>query len=348
MSDEITVISDQTPLSAAEKNAGMDAWRIARLAAEKAVASAARPTMFKAVTAPDSLEEIFRTRFSKLGLAKQQAATTRVLAEVETMSPARRTALGARATVDLRSAASVESQVHPAAVGDVRPAAAAPSAVQPTVAGAHTSLTLRLHRVTCVDETGGWLAEKVGGDEIDLGVSIIDVRGNVVSVPRFKVGNFAKDGVVKSFAPLHPLYRFDLTNAPGWPVSCTAILTLSERDMGNFPEFLNKLVEKLRSQVATALAGAAGSPGGPVGAALAAAIARGVQFALGKIMDYLRSWWGDDVFTPVTVAISISSPTALFPKPGNIWAKDSVDRTIKFVGHDGTYLLTYDWLRTGA
>src|SRR3989442_97404 len=86
--------------------------KVARIAAEKAVAHQADPGHYPITSATDSLQQIFLSRFKELPPVKQQAAVVRVMALVKASEATRIAAYGDLAKVNLQSAASVSAQVN--------------------------------------------------------------------------------------------------------------------------------------------------------------------------------------------------------------------------------------------
>ncbi|MFC7306463.1 hypothetical protein ACFQVC_19830 [Streptomyces monticola] len=61
--------------------------------------------------------------------------------------------------------------------------------------------------------------------------------------------------------------------------------------------------------------------------------------AVNYIFDFLKGWWGDEVFRPVTVRTSIPSLTARWHGGSPI----SSQRTLEYAGFGGKYQVDYDW-----
>ena len=160
-----------------------------------------------------------------------------------------------------------------------------------------------MHQLYAADETGGWLAEKFGADEMYLGGSAIDATGVNTEITKFKVANF-DDGDVYIWQTPKVLTTFDLTAGTDWPKTYYVLVVLAEVDMGGLAEYLNKLIDGVRDHVEkylAALIGGAVAPasGGPIGAVIGLA----VGYAVGKAIEWLKSWWGDDIFSPVTLNV---------------------------------------------
>lgn len=344
MPTQIRNFQKRPPTSDAGKRAAEHAFRVARLAAEKAVAHVAQPATYRMATDANTLESLFLARFRTLSPARQQAATTRVMAELRAPTPARTAFLGRLAPVDLASPQPLALQARKlVANGGLKLPARMPIPPGGITIPKPTTLELRLHKVTCVDETGWDGPGEWGSDEIDFAATTIDENADVEKVPRVRIASFGKDGAVKQYAPPMRALTFDLREGgDAWPKSYYAVLVLAEKDEGDFPGWLNSVVEGLRGEVAqyliTAGGAAVGTFGGPVGTALGAVIGEAVNYCLDKVVDYLKSWWGDDIFPPLTVSVDIPGPNATWGgKP------DSPEEVAVFSGHNGRYDVTYDW-----
>jgi hypothetical protein len=208
--------------------------------------------------------------------------------------------------------------------------------VNPVTAARMTKLEFRLHKVKCLEETG---FTSFGSDEIDIGGNGVNSTGVTQAIARFRVGSDFDSGEQVTFSPPRQFTQFSLTEGTAFPKSYFVTMVLAEIDQGGFPDFLNKLIAKVKEKVKALLLEAVGSTvgvsGGPVGVAIGVA----VGFVVGKIFDLIGRIWGDDVFPPVTVRVNIPSLTAR-------WAggkTDSPEGIATFVGHGGKYQVVYDW-----
>jgi hypothetical protein len=353
MSEIIT--SDSTELADERVRAiGMRIVRTAEVAMDKAVAHHVEPGTYRIASDPNSFEQIFLSRFRKLGKPVQKAAETKVMARVSNATMRQRQYRDL-SRIDLRSATSVEEQAKtielpekaklsmatlrgltiPAIVGLPTPAGLVP---QQTT----DNLELRIHKVQCIDETGGGWGGEWGDDEIYLGGSTVDETGDVGKVAQFKVGDF-NDGTVKTYSAPKRFAAFGLREGSEWPKQYFATMVLAEKDAGGFSDFIDNLVRKVKDELITYLSAAGatlgalaggGAPGALAGALLGAL----AGFVINKIFDALRAWWGDDIFRPITVWTSIPSLSAR-------WAgkTDSPQGRVTWRGHNGEYRLWYDW-----
>jgi hypothetical protein len=200
------------------------------------------------------------------------------------------------------------------------------------------TLQLRIHRVNCIDETGDWF--EWGSDEMHLGANTIDETGDTETVALFKVGDF-DDGDTKDYSPPKVFTSFDVREGTVWPKSYYVNFVLSEVDLGgDTADFLNNLTEMVRDDVTkwlTAFGVGLGSSGGVVGAIIGAA----AGYAVGKTIEWLKSVWGDDIFSPVTVSVEL-------PSQNSRWDGSYVSPqyVASFSGHDGRYQIVYDWRLT--
>jgi hypothetical protein len=333
------------PLDSAVKKIAMRVVREMELAAEKAVVHDNSPTEFPLSPSMDTAERLFHGRFSVL--AEQQKAVARLKVRQRMDAKAERAAaLGDLAKVDLRSAATVAKQVDalpfPNALriklGAGAPVLAATPAAVPAATALKT-LTMRLHRVKCIDETGSGIFGELGMDEIALAGTTVDETGDTGKVGQFPVKKF-NDGDVKDFVPAKTFTTFSLREGSAFPKHYFVTLVLAEKDDGGLGDFVNRLLEKVKERVTAALAAAIGSAVGVSGGLVGALIGAAVGFAIGKIIDFLRGVFGDDVFPPATQHVVISSATHRFPN-GRTTSGSSV---VPFVGHNGKYEVTYDWM----
>ncbi|NGO75854.1 hypothetical protein G6045_09240 [Streptomyces sp. YC504] len=318
-----------------------------QLAAEKVACHHAEPTKYPMPTAKSAVEQLFAARFKSLPEGQRKKAADKVAAELK--SPARAGRLGDLAKVDLRSPASVESQVKALPFPDKlkfpadelrRMPGTSLTGAEETAAqtGAQAvaelrQLELRIHKVQCLDETS-----ELGKDEIHLGGTSIDESGDTKKVSAFKVRSF-NTGDVQTYTPPKRFTFFSLTESTvTFPKSYFVTLVLAEVDWGGLADFLNGLLEKVKAKVvaavAAAIGGAIGSPGGPVGIAIGIA----VGYAVTQIFEFLKNLWGDEVFKPITVSTVIPSLTSRWAGQDN-----SSDRSVEYAGHGGRYRLTYDW-----
>lgn len=219
-----------------------------------------------------------------------------------------------------------------------------------------TKLSLRIHRVTCIDETGGKYVERIGNDEIYLGGFAVNDKAETVEIKPVSIYPHFDDGDSKVFNPPKIFHTFPLPNAKSWgpePKGFGIGLVLIERDTGKdfssaitkITEFAKKKIaekleeekkkreEKKKEEKASKLAGAVLTP--LIIAAIKLAAPYIVDFAKRQLLRGLR----DEVFLPQEATIEISSPN-------HAWSgsKDSVEKTVHFREHGGHYALVYDWL----
>lgn len=326
-----------------------------QLAAEKATAHQAEPATYPISSDPDSFEQLFSSRFQQLRPEQQQAGITNVMAAIEAPEAERIRVYGDLAKVDLRSPIAVEVQANNSPLSDSLQFSQSetnnllefPSQVSSRgTAGLTHTLELRIHRVKCVEETSGW----GGRDEIDLGGNTIDESGNSENISAFRVGKF-DDGDEVNYSPPRIFTTFDLLKYPGilGARSYFVTLALAEIDSGGFSDFLNKLLEKVKEEVIKALTPIATALGTTIGAmigsgipilgtAIGAAIGAIVGWVVGKVFEWLKSWWGDEIFAPFTVSANIPSLDARWN--GNT---ESPQGEVSFKDHGGEYRLYYDW-----
>lgn len=322
----------------------------ARLALEKVAASSIDAASYPLPPNEDSIEQILRSRFVALPVSARQAAAQRAVERIQA-PPAERVAVyGDLADVDLGRATSISNQVlalpfpqalqlpadHPLVLFEPAQTAPIPAALMQR---SMTRLQLCMHRITCVDETD----IESGSDHILIGGTKIDELGRVSKIAGLNVPERFGDGEQWSSLPPWQLAEFDLSAATPFPKSFFVTLVLAEHDNGGFPEFVDKLLAWIKDAVSKAIGKAAGAYlgasvgalAGPIGAAIGAAIGA----VLGAIIGLLKDWWEDDVFPPVTLAMEIPSPDALWHGD----ATESPRTVITYRAHGGTYHVEVDW-----
>ena len=226
-------------------------------------------------------------------------------------------AAGASSKTDASKIAVRRGEVHPMAGGRSTPG----------------QLQFHLLSVQCIDETDGFWGSEAGEDEIALGGVMVDAGGNTLPIPRFKVGDFGSDGDIKNFNPPQLIGAMDFQAGTGWPKTFTMVLTLVEEDNGNFPELLQRLYDETRAKVVEKARQYGAELQGP---ALGEVIAAVVGWVLDKVFGWLKSWWEDDVFPPITVAFTFDSADAR-------WGGQSQTQPLwmEWSGHGGRYKLWY-------
>lgn len=201
-------------------------------------------------------------------------------------------------------------------------------------------LDVRINTVKCIDETGNYWEEKLGGaDEIFLGGTAIDSLGNVVKKPAFKVDDFEEDGQWKGYAPPKVFHTFDLLPGMGFPKSFAFLFALSEQDLGGFGKFLNKLADELRpiiqAEVMKAILAAGGvvAIGGLLPGIVLAVLAVCLVWVIGQVIEALKDWWNDEIFPVFSQMIEIPSLHYTIP--------ENVIGIANFVGCGGHYQVQY-------
>ncbi len=209
-----------------------------------------------------------------------------------------------------------------------------PESTAPT---GYTKLELRLHKVKCNDETN---PEWLGDDEIALGGTAVSATGLTTKINEFVVKNNFDDGEQKVYSPPKQIKQFNLLEGIDWPKYYFVTLVLAEKDMGGLADFLNELLDSVKAQVISALASALGAVIGTVsGGIVGAIIGAAVGYIVGLVWEWLKSWWSDDIFSPVTASVAI--PAANYNWPNG--KTDSPEYTAVFSGYGGKYTVTYDW-----
>lgn len=201
-------------------------------------------------------------------------------------------------------------------------------------------ITLRIHRVKCVDETGGGLAERVGNDEIFIGGFGIDGNGQTVKVGQSEIYAHFDDGDVKNFSP--PRRFVTLNLGPNRGGSVTAGFLLVEKDGGGMGTALEKLYAKVveemnkKKQEEMARRRVANLVGQDIDWKVIWAVVKPLIMAYVK--DKIVSAFNDDPFPLQSVTVTVGPNGAL-----DNGRRTSNPETVEFRGHDGVYRMTYDW-----
>jgi hypothetical protein len=344
------------------------------LAAEKVAAHQAEPANYPLPTEVGTTEQILAQRFRELPARQRIQTTQEALARVKGGAGLRRRRLDGLDAVRLGLVTPIEEQVsaipvpvdlglssaqvtgtlHAAGLLPTRAEAAAVAAgasrASRTAAEAGVGaapartnkLELRIHRVFCQDETGPSLLfiGPPDSDEIYLGGTTIGGTGGVGGagkVKAFNAGSF-DTGERKTYSPPKRFTWFDLQEGAKFPKSYFVTLVLAEKNMGGLPEFLSRLLEKVKVRVQHELR-KAGIEADESGGLVSAFIALAASWVLDHVWDVIGRAWNEDIFTPQTIQIQISSP-------GTRWAggkTDSPERALTFKGRQGQYEITYDW-----
>lgn len=217
-----------------------------------------------------------------------------------------------------------------------------------------TKLSLRIHRVTCIDETGGKLAEGIGNDEIYLGGFAVNDKAETTEIKPVSIYPHFDDGDSKVFNPPKIFHTFPLPNAWGTEPKGFGIgLVLIERDTGrDFSPAITKLTEFAKKKIAEKLEEEKKKRAEKkkeeekksklAGAVLTPLIIAAIKYAAPYIIDFAKRQLirglRDEVFLPQEATIAITSPS-------HTWSgsKDSVEKTVHFREHGGHYTVVYDW-----
>lgn len=220
-----------------------------------------------------------------------------------------------------------------------------------------TKLSLRIHRVTCIDETGGKYAERFGNDEIYLGGFAVNDKAETTEIKAVSIYPHFDDGDSKVFNPPKIFHTFPLPNAKSWGTEAKGFgigLVLIERDTGrDFSSAITKITEFAKKKIAEKLAEEKKERAEKkkeeekisklAGVALTPLIIEAIKLAAPYIVDFAKRQLirglRDEVFLPQEATIEITSPN-------HTWSgsKDSVEKTVHFREHGGHYTVVYDWL----
>ena len=191
-------------------------------------------------------------------------------------------------------------------------------------------LSFRVHRVTCIDETGGKYLEKIGNDEIYLAGFAVNEAGGTVDISPFSVYPHFDDGDVKVYNPPKTFYTFSVTNSGVWPKRFGIGLVLVEKDAGNLLKSTSKIINASKAYIKNNYSGVIG-PNPPLPPRFPRIP------SLTKLIASLKY----DIFYPQLAIIDI--PAADFRWSGS---NCSIEKTVNFQEYGGHYALVYDWMLT--
>jgi hypothetical protein len=207
----------------------------------------------------------------------------------------------------------------------------------------YNQISLRIHSVKCVDETGGRWVEKVGNDEIFLSGFGVDANADTVPVRAFEVYAHFDDGDMKNYSPPRTFVTMTLANNSSFPKTCSVGFLLAEKDAGDFGSQSAKIYDKVREEMEKkkreeeAKQKQSGSTLVATGTlAIVWEVVKPIVFAW--IKSKIISAANDDIFPPQDTSVTI--PSANFTWDGSNVSPPSA---VEFRGHEGIYLLTYDW-----
>ena len=215
-----------------------------------------------------------------------------------------------------------------------------------------STLTLRCVSLHCIDETN---PEVGGNDEIAIAGTIIEINSTNTGEKGYKFGKIDldreegwDDETWSEWGSPHHLISIPINLDNEWPKSFLATCILVEVDNGWYTDYLDNLLEKLIPVVKQKVNEKMQELGIAVGTYLGSAAlgmivgsiaAKITAYILDKLFEWMKSWWGDDLFVPVPFSITIPDPHALFGS-GTL---DSQDSHYRIQGHGGEYEFWLDW-----
>lgn len=192
------------------------------------------------------------------------------------------------------------------------------------------TLMVRIHRVTCIDETGGSIAERVGNDEMYLCGYAIDNANNITPIRPVSIyGNF-DDGDVKTFYNPLTFHQFTVDTTVAAPQNFGIVFILVERDRSDNYEIerrVNEAVSSARKNIqATGTPIVPGSPEQMSKWQYATTI-------VSRFFISIATAIADDFFPPVLRTSTITNGEMSDPYMEYFTVK----------AHDGTYKVEHDW-----
>jgi hypothetical protein len=351
----------------------------ARIAAEKAVAHISSPRTYPLPQRGDepSLEHVLVHRLKERPASSRKRAEDQIMPSVRADAASRAKRYGELAKVDLRSTTPIAVQAARLDTGLTlsteallavagATTASAPSQSPPkgsaaalSAAPAFKSLQVRLKTVKCWDETDGFGGSEAGGDRILLAGIRHEPDGGTTKVPSFMVGKDFDDDEMVDYNPPKVLASFDLaadntivynnkTLSVTWPRTYGYTFVLAEGDNGGFPGFVTDLYQavqvKAQEKIAKLLQDEITKDTGRV---LGDAIEKVVQDVVGAVLDkflgWLKGWYEDDVFPPVTCTVTLPHRTRDFNNVPMGPKRTRWPDHLVITGHGGRYHVYFDW-----
>lgn len=192
-----------------------------------------------------------------------------------------------------------------------------------------TYLSLRIHSVKCIDETGGWLAERVGNDEIWLCGYALDSSNSVNTIFPMSVYNNFDDGDVKRYDPPHIYQQFYISDTVA-AQNFAVVFILAEIDTNSsvpLRNYINTTVHTARYNIKQY-----GTPIIP-GSAQQISFWNKIRLSVHSATQKLAKALDDDIFPQVLSTVSFGNGVVDNPYPTSFQIR----------AHDGTYEVNYDW-----
>ena len=207
-------------------------------------------------------------------------------------------------------------------------------------------LRFRVHEVKCIDETN---PEWPGSDEISWGGAAVDDKGSASKIPEKFVRSGFDDGDRKTYNPPEIIKTFSLDN--DYPKEFLVTMALAEKDSGGMSDFIQKLYEAIKAEVALILAALGAAAGAAIGAAIGGSVGTAIGgplgiiigvaagAILGALIGWLASVLQDDIFAPQASSLFLSSANDTFQGGALV----SPRKEFHYRDHGGHYRITYDW-----
>lgn len=191
-------------------------------------------------------------------------------------------------------------------------------------------LSLGVHSVTCVDETGGWMAEKVGNDEMWLCGLAIDNANNVEAVLPMNVYNNFDDGDVKRYSTPAIFHQFYFDNTITATQNFAVVFFFAEKDSSGtqqLRQFINNAVTTTRKNIREF--------GVPIVPGSEEQLSKWSEICLSvsSLFQRLAGAINDDVFPPVLRTVMVTNGVC-----SSLWPEQ-----LEVRGHDGRYAMEYGW-----
>ena len=200
---------------------------------------------------------------------------------------------------------------------------------------AYKKLKLFVTRVACVEET-----DEVGSDEIVMGGSAVDTKGNTHMVGDFMVHDDFDKGEQIDLGFTRTFFTWDLATEPaGFPYVYGALLVVGEKDGGGFYKMLQKIWDIVNGEVRTLIAGALGALIGSILGGPFAAFGAIVGAAVGVFIDWLIHLLDnpDDLVQVKSITMTLTSTAKSYYDWAKLTSPQGWAKTLRFKGDGGIY-----------
>jgi hypothetical protein len=200
---------------------------------------------------------------------------------------------------------------------------------------AYKKLKLFVTRVKCIEETS-----EIGSDEIAMGGSAVDTKGNTHIVGDFMVHDDFDQGDQVNLGFGRTFFTWDLATAPaGFPYVYGALLVMAEKDDGGFYKMLKEIWDIVSGEVKILLAAGLGAWIGSIVSGPFAGLGAVVGAAIGGFIGWLVNALDnpDDLVEAKALTMTLTSSTKSYYDWAKLTSPQGWTTTLRFKGDGGVY-----------